>query len=251
MTPAGSDLPRPRWLSGLVAFLPVGYPDEGTFVEAAEAAYAAGVDALELGITLSPPTLDGPRVAAAFDAVTIDLDRQLDLVKEVATFGSVIAVLFVAEADHGERVRVVDELSGAGVGALFVPDLTIEEQLEVSRWSPVPVGVFVSAARDLAVIAGHEGPHPAFVYLRSSGRATGEPLDRGKAMARLEDTRRRLAADIPLVVGFGVQEPDEVADLLAGGADGVIVGSVMVEAAPFGPKAVGDAVRRLTSEIRA
>lgn len=242
-------VPAPPSLSGLVGFLPVGYPDERTFIENVRAAFAAGVGALELGIALSTPSLDGPRVAAAFEAVTIDPEQQLELLGTAAGLGPVVAVLFAAGVGDRDLRRTVLDLEDANVQALFIPDLTVEQQLEVARWSSVPVGLFVGAERDLSVVAADEGSPPAFVYLRSSDRATGEALDAEEAMSRLDVTRDRLPAGVPLLIGFGVQHPDEVAALFAAGVDAVVVGSAVVAAAEHGPGAVAEKVRELLAGV--
>ena len=240
----GAGAPR---LSGIVAFLPTGYPDPDTFLEVVDAVFAAGAGAIELGIALSPPTLDGPRVVAAFEEVTINLDEQVALIEAAAWRGRVIAVVFASEATTEQLDELLGRLAAAGVWALFVPDLTMERQLEVMEQAPLPLGLFVTAHRDLPMITEHGGRRPAFVYLRSSPRATGEPLDREAAAERLADTREALAGEVPLLVGFGVAEPGQVAELHAGGADGVVVGSLIVETVQDGAEAVGAQVRRLNA----
>ena len=243
-TGPGAGAPR---LSGIVAFLPTGYPDPDTFCELVDVIFDAGAGAIELGIALSRPTLDGPRVAAAFEQVAIDLDEQVGLIGAAASRGRIIAVVFASEATAEQLDALLARLATAGVWALFLPDLTMERQLEVMERAPLPLGLFVTAQRDLSLITEHRGRRPAFVYLRSSPRATGEPLDREAAAERLADTREALAGEVPLLVGFGVAEPGQVAQLHAGGADGIVVGSLLVETVQDGAAAVAAQVRRLNA----
>jgi len=53
--------------AALIGYLPVGYPDIDTSIDAMRAMVAAGVDVVEVGVPYSDPGMDGPTIQAAVD----------------------------------------------------------------------------------------------------------------------------------------------------------------------------------------
>jgi tryptophan synthase alpha chain len=120
----------------------------------------------------------------------------------------------------------------SGVDGLIVPDLPVEEAEEYKRVA-VKNGldtVFLAAPSTtdnrLSKIVSYSS---GFLYLVSHFGVTG-------ARTKVEDSTTTLvkrvckftAGLVPLAVGFGVSKPEHVKDLLAAGAEGVIVGSLFV-----------------------
>jgi tryptophan synthase alpha chain len=230
----------------VAGFLPAGYPDPDRFVAAVGAAFAAGAVAMEVGVPLSPPVLDGPVVADAFGKVRLAVADQLELVRSVAELGPIVVMSYARGVPPSRLAEHASEVARAGAIGLLVPDIDTGAQLRLAGALCVPTGVFVSNRDDLELVVGHDGEPPGFVYLRSSGQITGQAIDLSTACARLGDVRAGLAGqDILIFVGFGVRTRAQVADLLASGADVVVVGTAVVEAAGESADAVTSLIRHL------
>src|SRR5690606_20011560 len=93
---AAIDDARAQGRAALVVYLPVGYPDVATSIEAARTAVAAGADVVELGLPYSDPGMDGPVVAAAAQAALDGGVRTADVlhaVEQVAATGAATLVM--------------------------------------------------------------------------------------------------------------------------------------------------------------
>ncbi|MGF1646983.1 MAG: tryptophan synthase subunit alpha, partial [Kineosporiaceae bacterium] len=124
---------RAEGRAALVAYLPVGYPDVATSVEALRAAASAGADLLEIGVPYTDPVMDGPVIARAVDAALRGGVRVRDALTAAAA---------VTEASPGTGVLVmtywnpilrygVDRFAADarahGVTGLITPDLLADE----------------------------------------------------------------------------------------------------------------------------
>jgi tryptophan synthase alpha chain len=232
----------------VAGFLPAGFPDHDRFVAVMRAAFDAGATTMEVGIPLAPPALDGEVITAAFDEVPLSVAEQIDLLSKVATLGPVVVMTYAHGVAADRLAAHIGAVTDAGAAGLLVPDLDTRAQLRLTGSARLPVGVFVAAKPDLDRVIAHHGTAPGFVYLRSSPQVTGQPIDLTRAHERLRDVRAALAGrGIPVFVGFGVRTAEQVADLLDVGADAVVVGTAVVEAARAGPDAVADLVRGLST----
>ena len=248
----------------LVAYLCVGDPNIEESIALAEACFEAGADILELGVPFSDPTADGPAIQRAsqraiaagggFDA-TVRAARALRQARPTAgivAFGYYNPIFVRGEA------RAVSEAAAAGIDALLVVDLPIEESATL-RASAKELGVGVvpllaptsrneSVAAVRAAAAGGTVP---FVYYVSVTGVTGTGgIDARGAAAHAMTLRDELA--LPLVVGFGI-DSREKARAVAAGADGVVVGSAIVRAIEEGRSADArrTAVTQLVRALRA
>ncbi len=220
----------------LVAYLCMGDPSEEESTALALACATAGADVLELGCPFSDPTADGPAIARASQrsiAKGGGLVATLRAAKAIRAASNVPLVLFGYYNPlyvHGEA-KVVDEAAAAGVDALLVVDLPLEEGA-VLRARAAELGVAIvplvaptsAAARadQIRAIADRS----AFVYYVSVAGVTGA------AAAPLRDASRqagllRASTGLPVVVGFGVDSPEKAREASAE-ADGVVVGTAIV-----------------------
>ena len=94
--------------------------------------------------------------------------------------------------------------------------------------------------RRAAVLANASG----FIYAVSLTGVTGTALDPNDARLHQHLAELRASSELPVVVGFGVRTADDVR-ALARSADGVVVGSALVEAGQRGTGALGALVRDL------
>ena len=225
----------------LIGYLPVGYPDLATSVEAAVAIAEAGCTAIELGVPYSDPGMDGPVIQAATQAT---LERGFRLEELFEAIGAITArtdvpVLVMTYWNPVLRYgveRFAARLAAAGGAGLITPDLTPEnagEWLEAAERHDLD-RVFLAApsssdARIDAAIAASRG----FVYTVSTMGTTGARADVDRAARELSDriSARASAAGTTAMrcVGLGVSTAEQVRDVLSY-ADGAIVGSALVRA---------------------
>lgn len=236
----------------LIGYLPVGFPDLATSIEAAVALVENGVDVLELGLPYSDPVMDGPviqqatqtalargfRLRHAFDAVAA-IRARVDAPVLLMTYWNPVTQFGVD--------RFADELLAAGGAGLITPDLIPDE---ASEWLAASERtgldrVFLAAPSSTdARIAQATSMSRGFVYAVSTMGITGARTDVDTA-ARTLIARLRDAGSTSACVGLGISTAEQVREIL-GYADGAIVGSALVKALAEGGV---DAVARTAATL--
>jgi len=220
----------------LIGYLPVGYPDLETSIEAAVALAENGVDIIELGLPYSDPVMDGPviqhatqqalaagfRLKDGFAAVRAIRDR-IDVPILLMTYWNPVL-------QYGVERFAADLLAAGGAG-LITPDLIPDEGAEWIAASEATGldRVFLAApsstdARLRQAVTSSRG----FVYAVSTMGITGARSDVDSAARTLVD-RLRQAGATSTCVGLGISSAQQVAEVLEY-ADGAIVGSALVRA---------------------
>jgi tryptophan synthase alpha chain len=223
--------------AALMPYFTLGYPDPETSLEVVLALSAAGADLVELGIPFSDPLADGPTIQASAQAALehgITVAGCLDLVWRARQRGLHQPVLLMGYINpilsYGQDRFVADAVS-AGADGFIVPDLPLEEAGELEALcrlhgcALVHLASPASTPERLAALASRT---TGFLYLVSLNGVTGArralPPDLAKFVERV-----RGVVDKPLAVGFGISTPDQ-ASMVAGLADGVIIGSALINA---------------------
>ncbi len=223
--------------AALVTFITAGDPDFETSLALLKALPAAGADVIELGVPFTDPMADGPAIqAAGLRALKAGqtLRKTLDMVRAFREGDAATPVVLMGYYNpiyiYGVDRFLVDAKS-AGVDGLIVVDLPPEEDNELCLPALLAGLDFIRLAtpttddkRLPAVLANTAG----FVYYVSitgiTGSATPDPNLVGQAVSRI---KRHTA--LPVAVGFGVKTPEHAA-AIAAGADGVVVGSALIDA---------------------
>ncbi len=238
----------------LVGYLPVGFPDLRTSVDAAVALVENGVDIIELGLPYSDPVMDGPVIQKATQAALaggFTLDHGFEAVAAItARVDAPILVMtyWNPVLQYGVD-RFADDLVSAGGAGLITPDLVADE---ASGWLAASERtdldrVFLAApsstdARLRQAVEKSRG----FVYAVSTMGITGARADVDQA-ARSLVGRLRDAGATSACVGVGISTGEQVREVLAY-ADGAIVGSALVAAlADGGVPAVARAAAELSA----
>ncbi|HEY1943629.1 MAG TPA: tryptophan synthase subunit alpha [Roseiarcus sp.] len=223
--------------AALVTFLMAGDPDGATSLAIIKALPKAGADVIEIGMPFTDPMADGPAIqAAGLRALKSGqtLRKTLALVREFRAEDADTPVVLMGYYNpiyvHGVEA-FLSEAREAGVDGLIVVDLPPEEDEELCL-PALKAGLnFIRLAtpttddkRLPAVLANTSG----FVYYVSiagiTGAAAPEASKVGEAVARIKrDTH------LPVAVGFGVKDAASAATIAAT-ADGVVVGTALVEA---------------------
>jgi tryptophan synthase alpha chain len=229
--------------AALVAYLTFGDPDPQTSITVVEAACRAGADVIELGVPFSDPSADGPSIQRAMEraltaggSLPLALDAVAELRKRgirtpIVLFGYYNPVFVMGTSAFARRA------AETGVDAVLTVDLPIDELAELAEplaSEGVDVIPLVAPTSTLDRIARLGAFKPPFVYYISltgvTGVRTAAPVD----PARLDTIRN--AAHAPVAVGFGIRTPTDAARFSAI-ADGVVVGTAIVDQVAAGPAA--------------
>ena len=244
---------RAEGRAALIAYLPVGYPDVDTSIEAMVAAIEGGADALEVGVPYSDPGMEGPVIQEAMDVAVragVGLRHVLPAVRAVAAAGGVPVVMSYWNPIERYGVdRFADDLAAAGGAGAITPDLIPDEAgawIAASDRTGLDRVFLVAPSSTDARLAATVAASRGFVYAASTMGVTGTRATVSTAAGELVARTRPVAGDLPICVGLGVSNGDQAAEV-AGFADGVIVGSAYVREMLDGRGAAG--VRALSAEL--
>jgi tryptophan synthase alpha chain len=242
--------------AAFVAYLTAGDPDPDATVEMARALDRAGADVLELGVPFTDPIADGPvlqRAATrALDAGTT-LSAVFDLARRIREVTDLALVLFsyVNPIYRAGLDRAAGRARDAGLDAVLLTDVPPEEAGAISprfRAASLDTVFLVSPTSPPARMDAAARLSSGFLYVVSRAGTTGPravlPADLPATVRRA----RKAAGELPIAVGFGIASRDAAARAAAL-ADGVVVGSALVEAAEKAGEGRVRAVERLAGEL--
>lgn len=241
----------------LIGYLPVGFPDLETSVEAAIAMSRSGADVIEFGVPYSDPVMDGQviqeatQVALANGFRIPDLFEAIRRVREVVDTPVLVMTYFNPVMQYGVD-RFAKDLAAAGGAGLITPDITPEaagEWIDASKrygLDRVFLAAPTSSDARLAMIAE---AGTGFVYTVSTMGITGERSSLDAAARTLTERLRKANAELACV-GIGISTAEHVATTLEY-ADGAIVGTVFVRALrDGGVEGLAASVRELAAGTR-
>jgi len=242
--------------AALVTFVMAGDPDPATSLAIIKALPAAGADLIEIGMPFTDPMADGPAVQAAglrALAAGETLAGTLKLVREFRADDQSTPIILMGYYNpiyiYGVDRFLVDAKS-AGIDGLIVVDLPPEEDDELCKPALAAGLNFIRLATPTTddarlpkVLTNTSG----FVYYVSIAGITGAATpDFGKvatAVARIKSHTK-----LPVAVGFGVKTAADAA-AIAAGADGVVVGSTLVDAVRHSLDANGKATAKTVESV--
>jgi tryptophan synthase alpha chain len=241
---------RAEGRAALVTYVMAGDPDPETSLTILKSLPKAGADIVEFGLPFTDPMADGPAIqAAGLRALKMGQDtvKTLDLIRRFRTEDADTPVILMGYFNplyvYGVD-RFLNDAKEAGVDGLIIVDLPPEEDDELCLPALAAGLAFIRLAtpttddkRLPAVLANTAG----FVYYVSITGITGAATpDFGRVATSVERIKRH--TPLPVVVGFGVKSGAHAA-AVAKGADGVVVGSALIDAL----KGTLDAQDRATS----
>ena len=218
----------------LVPFMTAGFPDPAGFPALVEQV-AAVCDAVEIGVPFSDPIADG---------VTIQRASRAALCQGV-TLRWVLGALHKGASGIGAPIVLMSYLNpllaygfdalardaaAARIAGIVVPDLPLEESgplkaaLEDAGLALVQI---VTPATPRERLRSLCEASRGFVYAVTVTGTTGGRIEPGHALLAYLDSVRAVSS-LPVLAGFGIRAPGQ-AELLRGHADGVIVGSAVVD----------------------
>jgi len=232
------------------------WPDRAAFQELLAAAGRSGATAVEVGLPFTDPVADGPSIQAAGQAVLdrgATAERVFDAVAEVAPAcrAPLVLMTYANPVLRAGASRFLARAADAGFQGLIVPDLPsieahdLRQQASLAGLALVGMAAPNTPAHRLERIARSAR---GFVYLVSVTGVTGARANLAVELDGVVAGLRR-ATDLPVYVGFGVSGP-EAARRAARQADGVIVGSALIDRVRSNGRAPADAVGQLLRDMR-
>lgn len=239
--------------AALIGYLPTGYPDVPTSVNAMTALVESGCDIIEVGVPYSDPGMDGPTIAKATEAALhagVRVRDTLTAVEAISAAGghAVVMTYWNPVLRYGVDAFARD-LAAAGGYGLITPDLIPDE---AAQWLAASEGhgldrIFLVAPSSTPQrLAMTVEASRGFVYAASTMGVTGARDVVSNAAPELVGRVKEIS-DIPVGVGLGVRSGEQAAQI-GSYADGVIVGSALVTALGDGGLT---ALRTLTEELAA
>jgi tryptophan synthase alpha chain len=222
----------PTGRAALVTFITAG---DGDTAANLDALVAGGADVIELGMPFTDPMADGPAIQAANLRALGAGTRTADVLAIARAFRArhpSVPLVLMGYANTMTRPTpeaFAARAAEAGADGVIIVDIPPEEAGEVAPFGAHGIDVIrlatptSDAARLPAVLRGASG----FLYYVSVAGITG--LQQA-AQGSIEEAVARLkaATNLPVAVGFGVRTPEQ-AEAIARVADGVVVGSAIVE----------------------
>jgi len=231
----------------LTAYFTLGYPSPSMFTKLLKAAEDSGVDIVELGIPPRFAKYDGPLIRRSYEHVNrLGMDHW-QLLKEARRSISIpIVVLTYLEEWVKNFTSFVNKVHEIGVDSILLPDLLIdyvdvfEEYFENAE--RVGLTLFTSPSMPDKLIMRVSSLSKLFLYY-GIRPTTGVPIpvDPTTLVRRIRSLVKN-----KLIVGFGLSLND-IADVLKAGADGIAVGSVLIQAINDGGV---EGVTKLLKELR-
>jgi tryptophan synthase alpha chain len=239
-----------------VAFVTAGDPDYATSEKILNGLPAAGADIVELGMPFSDPMADGPAVqASSLRALKSGqtMRKTLQLVRGFRKRDKDTPIVLMGYYNPiyvYPSEAFLDDAKAAGVDGLIIVDLPPEADEELCLPAVARGLNFIRLAtpttddkRLPAVLANTSG----FLYYVSITGITGTAAP-DVAAVHAHVARIRKSATIPVVIGFGITTPAQ-AKAIAASADGIAVGSALVNAVrdSLGPN--GEVTGKTTSKV--
>lgn len=244
--------------TALITYVTTGYPEPAATPALLAALAAAGADVIELGVPFSEPVADGPTIQRASEAA----------LARGTTLAGVLAQLAAFRAHHATPVVLFSYLNpllaygldrfcrdavAAGAQGVLITDLPldgdpdIESTLERSALSLVRL-IAPNAPRERALRIAQRAQ--GFAYYVARLGVTGAGVELRRELAQ-EVRALRGDTEIPVAVGFGISTPEHAA-LVGEAADGVVVGSALIDALDRGGiEAAADLVGRMRAALDA
>ena len=219
---------------GIIPFVTAGDPDLATTEHLLIELSQSGATLIELGVPFSDPMADGPVIQRASERALkhgFGLQELLDAVARARKRIDTPIILFSYYnplLQFGLK-RVAEATRDAGLDGILVTDLTPEEsgefetELRANDLNMIFLIAPTSTDERLRLVAKHAS---GFVYAVSLAGVTGT---RASVSAEAEElvTRMRQFSELPIAVGFGISNAQQVADVHRY-ADAVVVGSAIV-----------------------
>jgi len=256
-----------------IPYLAVGDPDYESSKAYVEALARGGADVIELGLPFSEPVAEGPTIQGAVTRALeagMTPDRYFEFVEELDVDVPLVCMTYynlIYQYGDGEARRAaeangdaasesgprpfVERAAEAGIQGFVVPDLPAEEAAplrEACDDHGLDLVFIVAPTTEGDRLERIMDQVSGYVYVQARLGVTGA---RDDVSGRTDEALARLDGwDVPKAVGFGIKTGEHAERIVAGGADGIIVGSVLVDIVAEGHEA-GRPVEDVAADIEA
>jgi tryptophan synthase alpha chain len=241
-----------------VPYLAAGDPNYEDSLAYVEALAEGGADAIELGLPFSEPIAEGTTIQNAIVRALesgMTVERYFDFVSELDVNVPLVCMTYynlIYQYGSSEGPRdFVARSAEVGIDGFVVPDLPAEEAGPL-REACDEFGldlVFIVAPTTTPERLERMREHVSgYVYVQARLGVTGARDDVDDAT---EESLTRIADwDVPKAVGFGIKTGEHAERIVSAGADGVIVGSALVDIVAEG-YADGDPTDEIAARLEA
>lgn len=220
-----------------ISYLCAGDPHYTTSLEILKGLPDAGCDLIEVGVPFLDPAGDGPVIEnASKRAISngMTLVKTLEMIADFRETNSKTPIILMTYFNPLLKYgldKIFTDIKQAGVDGVLIVDLPLEEENEVVEFVKKENIDFIRLISPITpenrikkVLTNASG----FVYLVSMLGITGTKL------AKIEDNEKnveilRQHTDLPLAIGFGIQNPNVAREFSNIDTDGIIVGSAFVK----------------------
>ena len=222
--------------AALIPFFVICDPDFDTSLAIVKTAIDAGADILELGIPFSDPIADGPTIQKAdIRAIRsgMNVKKAVEFIRQVKDYEDIpigLLMYYNLVYQYGAE-KFCRDCHGAGVNSILVADLSIDDADEIipaAQSAGLDTVFIITPNTDperMKVIASKT---TGFIYAVSLLGVTGSRDELSDMIEGLLGKLKGLT-DVPVCVGFGIGKAEHAAAVARAGADGVIIGSKVVE----------------------
>ncbi|WP_226040301.1 tryptophan synthase subunit alpha [Natrinema sp. DC36] len=244
----------------LITYITAGDPSLEDTKASVEALDRGGSDLIELGLPFSEPIAEGSTIQAAInralEAGTTPAGF-FELVDDLETDAPLLVMTYynmiLQFGDEPDVRPFVERAAEAGLSGIIVPDLPAEEAdplREACDDNGLDLVFIIAPTTEGERLDTIMSQVSGFAYVQARLGTTGA---RANVSSATHDSLARLSEyDVPKAVGFGVSEGDHAAEIIEAGADGVIVGSALVDiiASSRTPEEAVDALEAKARELK-
>jgi tryptophan synthase alpha chain len=220
----------------LVPFVTAGDPSLDSTVPVMHALVAAGADLIELGVPFSDPMADGPVIQRSSERALergVSTAKVFEFVREFRERDQLTPVVLMGYLNPVEMrgaLAYAAAAAAAGIDGLLLVDLPPEEAapirgaLNAQGIELISLAAPTTSGDRLRALAGAA---QGYLYYVSLAGVTGASIADPAAVAgRVKDLRQH--CPVPVLIGFGIKDATSAA-AMAGLADGIVVGSALVQ----------------------
>ncbi len=223
--------------NAFISYICAGDPDYSTSLEILKKLPEAGCDIIELGVPFLDPAGDGPIIEAASKRAIqngASLKKTLEMVSEFRKINTSTPILLMGYYNPFLKYgldKVFKDAEKSGVDGILIVDLPFEEKSEIiDHISSANLDLInlIAPLTDETRIKKINNSASGFLYMISMLGITGTK------QANVEENKIMLQkiqknSLLPIVIGFGIQEPHQAKEFSQIGANGVVVGSAIVK----------------------
>jgi len=222
--------------AALIPFFVVGDPDYQMSLAIVKTAVDAGADILELGVPFSDPIADGPTIQKADIRALksgMTVRKALQFVREIKQYRDIpigLLMYYNLVYQYGTE-KFFRDFHRAGINSVLIADLSIDDADEIAAPAAaagVDTVFMVTPNTDTERMKLIASKTTGFIYTVSVLGVTGSREKLSDTAGELVGKLKKLTS-VPVCVGFGISRPQHAEAIASAGADGVIIGSRIVQ----------------------